>query len=482
MRRPGNDLLRAAPLALLLGALACGPGGSGGCGPALDADKIAADAKKGSGSKQSAAARASAADAVIATGKGYNPGGYSDSLSGFSSTEGGLPGSPKSEFARLAQSLPPTPENQKLITQAMGSDAARGGQGGSTDLAGNGGYVTVGKSGDGRPVWQWNAYDAKHAAPRGFEKPYVPSGSAPAADPSSAAPTANADPSLQAPPGYNGCWPKPPGLSRIKLDLMGGNGNRRVVDSTPIVCSANYCSAVGFVGRGCCPARPEGDPMRVKCEGELLGRNSAGQIGPRWTYKGNGGVETHPANPFLAFGYGVGWVGACSNISPVCNWIYVDNSKTDGAGAGGGGASGPPATTPPAPKPTPLPTPAPSTGTAPAPVSGSCLLPMGPDNFLLMEVGEQTTAVGRALNLTPKWCGDPADMPPAGYRGRCGTKCCILGVDGGEMGLGCERALVGTPQWTGTEPFAENPFLAHPAVGAKVCSQIHPQFCSIPTQ
>jgi hypothetical protein len=351
----GIDARRAVPLAFVFAAMACGGsigGGAGGCGPSLDADKIAADAKGSNAAASAAAARAKMGDALIQKGEGYEKNGFADSLSGFSGDGSTLPGSPKSEFARLAQSLPPTPENQKLIEQALGQDNARHGQGGSTDLAGNGGYVSVVDGADGKPKWQWNAYDGKHSAPKGFEKPYVPPPGykgepSPATGSASAAGAGGTDP-LAPPPGTTGCWPKPPGLHHINLHLMGGNKNRRVVDSTPIVCSGSYCSAVGFNGRGCCPLRPEGDPMRVTCEGEVLGRNAEGKIGPRWVYKGNGGVEVQPVNPFLAWAYGNGWVGACSNISPVCSWKEVINhpeelaggTTSQALGGGGGGGSG----------------------------------------------------------------------------------------------------------------------------------------------
>jgi len=353
----GVDPRRAALLAFVFAAMACGGGmggGMGGCGPALDADKIAADAK-GSAAAGAAEARAKMGDALIQKGDGYEKGAFANLLSGFAPDGSTLPGSPKSEFARLAQSLPPTPENQKLIEQALGQDNAHHGKGDATDLAGNGGYVTVVDGADGKPRWQWNAYDGSHPAPKGFEKPYVPPAGytgqpSPATASGSGSSTAATDPALTPPPGTTGCWPKPPGLHHINLHLMGGNGNRRVVDSTPIVCSGSYCSAIGFSGRGCCPLRPEGDPMRVQCEGEVLGKNPEGKIGPRWTYKGNGSVLVQPGNPFLAWAYGNGWVGACSNISPVCNWKEVINhpellggTTSQTAGGGGGGSSGSPA-------------------------------------------------------------------------------------------------------------------------------------------
>ncbi len=345
----GLDLRKAAPLAFVFAALACGggiDGGAGGCGPEFDADKIAEDAKKGNNTKEGAAARAAAADAVIKTGEGYKKDGFAGAVEGFSGSDA-LPGSPKSEFARLARSLPPTEENRKLIEQAMGREAARSGPGRTTDLAGNGGYASVVTGADGQPKWQWNAYDGKHSAPKGFDKPYVPpAGSAPAAAPvAETAPASTTDPAMTPPAGYTGCWPKPPPVSKINLHLMGGNGNRRIVDSTPIVCSGSYCSAIGFAGRGCCPVRPEGDPMRTKCEAEVMGKN-----GPRWMFKGNGRIEKREDNPYLAWAYGIGWAGACSGISPVCNWIEVKNenalkeleaAKTaSAAGAGGGGGGG----------------------------------------------------------------------------------------------------------------------------------------------
>lgn len=364
MRFAGLSLRRAVPLLGVFAAMACGQGlGGGGCGPPLDANKIAAEAKNGGPSAKDAAARSAAADAVIAAGKGYKKDGYPDSVASFGGGGGsGVPGSPKNEFARLAQSLPPTPENQALIEKAMGEAAARSGAGGSTDLAGNGGYVTVATGKDGQPVWQWNGYTPKHSAPAGFEKPYVaPAGSAPAtpaAAPASAAPaSADADPALTPPAGFTGCWPKPPPLNHINLNLMGGNGNRRVVDSTPIVCARDYCAAVMHdPNRGCCPLRPEGDPMRGKCEAEVMGKDKDGRVGPRWQFKGNGGVEKQPDNAYLAWGYGNGWVGACSNVAPICNWIEVINhpetstATVAGAGGGGGGGSSAPTSTGGAPK------------------------------------------------------------------------------------------------------------------------------------
>lgn len=119
-----------------------------------------------------------------------------------------------------------------------------------------------------------------------------------------------------------------PPLHHINVHLMGGNGNRFKVDSTPIVCSTDpgtkherYCQeTMGDNNRRCCPVKPEGHPLRVACELILLGTDPTdGIAGPHWSYIGSdGGVERHPDNPFLAFAYGKGIVRACSNVSKAC--------------------------------------------------------------------------------------------------------------------------------------------------------------------
>jgi len=51
------------------------------------------------------------------------------------------------------------------------------------------------------------------------------------------------------------------------------------------------------------------------------------------------------------------------------------------------------------------------------------------------------------LTATPKYCGYPL---PSHILPNCGTKCCTLGVDGGDYGEACEKELFGTPKWTST--------------------------------
>lgn len=117
-----------------------------------------------------------------------------------------------------------------------------------------------------------------------------------------------------------------PPLHHINVHIRQGNGNRVIADATPIVCSGDpgtkferYCQDVmKDPNRRCCPARPEGDPMRVPCELELLGIDTDGIPGPRWSFKGDGSVEKRADNPFLAYAYGTGTVSACSNKVNVC--------------------------------------------------------------------------------------------------------------------------------------------------------------------
>lgn len=121
-----------------------------------------------------------------------------------------------------------------------------------------------------------------------------------------------------------------PPLHHINVEIRGGNGNRMIADATPIVCSTDpgtkherYCQVtMNDDHRRCCPAKPEGHPMRAACEIVLLGKDpSDGVPGPRWSLvSGNGlaRVEKREDNPFLAFVYGSGTVRVCSNVVKVC--------------------------------------------------------------------------------------------------------------------------------------------------------------------
>lgn len=120
-----------------------------------------------------------------------------------------------------------------------------------------------------------------------------------------------------------------PPLHHINVHIRGGNGNRMIADATPIVCSTDkgtkherYCQeTMGDDNRNCCPAKPEGHPLRLACEIVLLGKDSDGVAGPRWQYVGkapDSWLDKREDNPFLAYAYGSGIARACSNVVKVC--------------------------------------------------------------------------------------------------------------------------------------------------------------------
>ena len=116
--------------------------------------------------------------------------------------------------------------------------------------------------------------------------------------------------------------PVPPPISRLNVKVLSSQGDRRVLDATPLVGpDAAYCSQVGYTdGRLFCPVRPEGDPERTACEALRVGRASdTGRTGPTWTADGRscqGGLAgtsclNHPENQYLVFAYGTGTFRAC---------------------------------------------------------------------------------------------------------------------------------------------------------------------------
>jgi hypothetical protein len=94
--------------------------------------------------------------------------------------------------------------------------------------------------------------------------------------------------------------------------------DKTVIDSTPIVHSAAYCSSIGFTdGRIDCPVRMEGDPLRPACEAQVVGT-------PQWT--GLPGGRVSPENPYQYFvpRGTIGTVTVCTNVQPkVCGSVQV---------------------------------------------------------------------------------------------------------------------------------------------------------------
>ncbi len=127
--------------------------------------------------------------------------------------------------------------------------------------------------------------------------------------------------------------PAPPPVSRMNVKLHGSSGDRKVLDSTPLVGpDVAYCARIGFTdGRPFCPVRTEGDPERQACEAARVGRaTDTGRPGPTWSANGkrcdgpDGGAScmNHPDNQYLVFAYGSGTFRACT-ASGVCGEAVV---------------------------------------------------------------------------------------------------------------------------------------------------------------
>jgi hypothetical protein len=310
---------------LLLAALAAGCGvsmsdGGGGCGmvPQIDEKQLKAGEKEGQGG-----AGGSEEGGV----QGYDENAYAKSLEGFGDDGKPTPArSARDAFASMARSLPPTKGSMAFIAAQLGPGAGTLDSRGDYVFNGeNGGYVTIGQTAQG-PVWRWRPNDSGHPSPD--NEVTLPAPGAVAGGRSSE-PGSGASPNSQRGPRV-GCWPVPPPVRKINLRIHGGNGQRVVVDATPTTCSnrqEGYCQTVmGDQNRGCCPMRPEGDPMRAICEAAVMGP------GPKWDYWGTGALLGHPGgNPYLVWASGVGTVRACSIVSGVCNSIQVPSGKEGGA-------------------------------------------------------------------------------------------------------------------------------------------------------
>lgn len=116
--------------------------------------------------------------------------------------------------------------------------------------------------------------------------------------------------------------PEPPALARFSISVLGGNGERTLLDATPLVGpDAEYCRALGFTdGRLFCAVRPEGSSERAACEAALVGTASdTGRSGPTWSVDGRScdgkgeraSCVNHPSNQYLAYAYGTGSFRAC---------------------------------------------------------------------------------------------------------------------------------------------------------------------------
>jgi hypothetical protein len=175
------------------------------------------------------------------------------------------------------------------------------------------------------------------APPLPPETAFVPTAPAPQPTPTPLPGTPSDEEAYPAVPGGGvsaSCGaPAPPPVSRIGVKLHGRQGERSVLDSTPLVGpDAAYCQLIGFTdGRSICPVRPEGHPERQACEAARVGRASdTGRPGPTWSANGkrcngpDGGTScgNHPDNQYLVFAYGSGTFRACA-ASGVCGELVL---------------------------------------------------------------------------------------------------------------------------------------------------------------
>lgn len=118
-------------------------------------------------------------------------------------------------------------------------------------------------------------------------------------------------------------------LARINVKVHNDQGEKKVLDSAPNVCSGGpgfekFCETImNDPSRRCCPPRPEGHPQREACDGLLMGHaRDTGRVGPTWTMNGKPCVDSdstvvprcvnHPTNQYLLFIYGTGKLTACA--------------------------------------------------------------------------------------------------------------------------------------------------------------------------
>ena len=91
--------------------------------------------------------------------------------------------------------------------------------------------------------------------------------------PTPTTPTPTPTPTGDGPWNHWGCVdPLPPNLGNFGITRSDIRGTWEKYDVTPLTSEGEqeYCTSIGFVNRGSCPARMEGDDMRLKCERYML--------------------------------------------------------------------------------------------------------------------------------------------------------------------------------------------------------------------
>ncbi|HEY7921532.1 MAG TPA: hypothetical protein VII62_00035 [Vicinamibacteria bacterium] len=132
-------------------------------------------------------------------------------------------------------------------------------------------------------------------------------------------PTPTSETSVVLPPGMVCPAPTPPPMLRMHVSLQAQEGERRRLDSKPLVPNIDhYCDKVGFGDWKFCDTRPEGNKDRVACDYLATGKAENGRWGPTWFF-GNENCgydpshcQDHPDNQFLAIGKLPGTYEACA--------------------------------------------------------------------------------------------------------------------------------------------------------------------------
>jgi hypothetical protein len=132
-------------------------------------------------------------------------------------------------------------------------------------------------------------------------------------------PTATPTPSSGLPPGMT-CNPTPPPILRMHLKIHDDSGDRKVLDSKPLVANVDhYCDRVGFGDWKFCETRPEGHPERVACDYLVTGKaEDTGRWGPTWFYGKDlcsyfpSDCNNHPTVQFMAIAKSKGTYEACA--------------------------------------------------------------------------------------------------------------------------------------------------------------------------
>ena len=146
-------------------------------------------------------------------------------------------------------------------------------------------------------------------------------------------PTPTPTPSSGLPAGMV-CDPTPPPILRMQLKIHDDSGDRRVLDSKPLVVNVDhYCDRMGFGSWKFCDTRQEGDPQRTACDYLVAGKaEDTGRWGPTWFFGADlcadfpASCANHPSNQFMSVAKAPGIYEACA----ATGWPVAENGTRCG--------------------------------------------------------------------------------------------------------------------------------------------------------